>query len=188
MFYFYISVSHSRCFSLIILLVFELFSEHFTHTGYRGANISRREKILWMGKAVEWDWGLMALGGVQSDRKGVSKRCARFWRVQRFSKLVVGPMRANVMGLGLQQIWDLRGMVHFLLLEMGLILANFEFPSFQTFWSVSVLFRCSRCFACGGFKVWGVPSLFVCWCLEQGWALGNWRSDGAVFAIFNSQI
>ena len=41
MFYFYISVSHSRCFSLIILLVFELFSEHFTHTGSSGSMRNR---------------------------------------------------------------------------------------------------------------------------------------------------
>ena len=30
-----------------------------------------------MGKAVEWDWGLMALGGVQSDRKrGLEAMCS----------------------------------------------------------------------------------------------------------------
>ena len=69
---------------------FWAFQWTFHPYGLKGANISRREKILWMGKAVEWDWGLKALGGVQSDRKGVSKWCARFWRVRRFSIQWVG--------------------------------------------------------------------------------------------------
>ena len=39
------------------------------------------------------------------------------------------------------------------------------------FWSVSVLFRCLS-IAYGGVKVWGVPSSFGCWGLEQGWGFG----------------
>ena len=66
--------------------------------------------------------------------------------------------------------------------DFGQILNFLRFKCFDQF-----LFLSGVQDAGGEFKEWGVPSLFVCWCLEQGWALGNWRSDGAVFAIFNSR-
>ena len=168
--------------SLIILLVLKLFSEHFTHTGFggmvEGAGIFP-EWEEWIGERgyCAEKWGPVVADGVNIERK-VLVRIVQCWILESSSYF----WSAGSLS-GLQEAytslhgWDLlvivgRGencyKVNFGQSSFGPI---WVFSEDGAFWSVSVLFRCLS-IAYGGVKVWGVPSSFGCWGLEQGWGFG----------------
>ena len=156
---------------------FEAFQWTFHPYGFRGV-VKGTDIFLkweeWIGERRYW--GPVVADGVNIERKGsvCTLRSAGFWRVQKCWKFewVSGASKSQY---GFEICWWLLEEerivtihVNFGQLSFGLI---WVFSKDWEFWSVSVFFRCLS-IAYGGVKVWGVPSSFGCWGLEQGWGFG----------------
>ena len=174
------------CFS-ILLLYFEMsFSNHFAcfeafqwtfHPyGFRGV-VKGTDIFLkweeWIGERRYW--GPVVADGVNIERKG-SAHCAVLDSEEfRSAESSSGFLDANKSWYGFEIRWWLLEEERIVTIHVNFGQLSFGpiwvFPKDWEFWSVSVFFRCLS-IAYGGVKVWGVPSSFGCWGLEQGWGFG----------------